>query len=201
MAKAVAKYIRMSPRKLRRVVNVVRGKHATDAKIVLKFMPYAAARVIEKVLISAVANAKNNENLNPDELKISKAFVDGSTTLRRWRAMSRGRGFPILKRTSHVTIEVSPSDENARRTFKDAKFTATQKLMQKHEHKHEHEEEKRTGEKEKKTGQKARTGEPEKRGDGEKQKKTKQKAEKEEAKKIEKEKKTKEKKKKKEDEE
>lgn len=206
MARAIAKYIRMSPRKLRRVINVVRGKHATDAKIVLKFMPYAAARVIEKVLSSAVANAKNNENLNPDELKISKAYVDGSTTLRRWRAMSRGRGFPILKRTSHVTVEVEPSDEKTRRTFKDAKFTSPQKLIHKHEHKHDadkhkHEEEdKKETKAKKKEKEQTRTGEPAKRPalpakrDGEKEKKIEQKAEKELK---EKEKKTKEKKKKK----
>ncbi len=106
MAKAIAKNIRMSPRKLRRVIDVVRGKRTGDAQTVLKFMPYAASRVIEKVLKSAIANAKENENLNPADLKITKAYIDQSTTLKRWRAMSRGRGFPILKRTSHVTIEV-----------------------------------------------------------------------------------------------
>lgn len=106
MTKAIAKFIRMSPRKLRRVVNVIRGKDAISARTVLKFMPYSAAKVVEKVLNSAVANAKENNSLNPDELRIAKAYVDQSTTMRRWRAMSRGRGFPILKRTSHVTIEV-----------------------------------------------------------------------------------------------
>lgn len=106
MTKAIAKFIRMSPRKLRRVVNIIRGKDAISARTVLKFMPYSAAKVVEKVLNSAVANAKENNSLNPDELRIAKACVDQSTTMRRWRAMSRGRGFPILKRTSHVTIEV-----------------------------------------------------------------------------------------------
>lgn len=111
MARAVAKYIRMSPRKVRRVIDLIRGRATKEAKTILKFMPYSAARVVEKVLNSAVANAKENENLNPEELKISKAFVDQSVTLKRWRAMSRGRGFPILKRTSHVTIEVTPGLE------------------------------------------------------------------------------------------
>ena len=92
MAKAVAKFIRMSPRKLRRVVDVIRGKSTNEAQTVLRFMPYAAVKVVEKVLKSAVANAKENEKLDPHELRITKAFVDGSTTLRRWRAMSRGRG-------------------------------------------------------------------------------------------------------------
>src|SRR3989338_6119530 len=100
MVRAQAKYIRMSPRKLRRVINVIRGKDTHEAQIVLKFMPYAAARVVEKVLKSAVSNAKENHSLNPDELRVTKAYVDQSTTLRRWRPMSRGRGYPILKRTS-----------------------------------------------------------------------------------------------------
>ena len=83
MAKAIAKHIRMSPRKLRRVVNEIRGKDTNTAQTILKFMPYAGARVVEKVLKSAVANAKENEKLNPDELRIIKAFVDGSSTLKR----------------------------------------------------------------------------------------------------------------------
>ena len=106
MAKAIAKYIRMSPRKLRRVVNEIRGKDASSAQVILKFMPYAGARVVEKVLKSAIANAKENEKLNLDQLKVSKACVDQSVTMRRWRAMSRGRGYLILKRMSHVTLEV-----------------------------------------------------------------------------------------------
>lgn len=111
MAKAIAKYIRMSPRKLRRVVNVIRGKDVTSAKVLLKFMPYRACEIVTKVLNSAIANAKENEKLSLDELKITKAFVDQAQTLRRWRAMSRGRAYPILKRTSHVTIEVAPDLE------------------------------------------------------------------------------------------
>ena len=136
MAKAVAKFIRMSPRKLRRVINVIRGKDTGEAKTVLKFMPYAAARVIEKVLNSAIANAKQNESLNPDELKISKAFVDQSTTLRRWRAMSRGRGYPILKKTGHVTIEVV--QDSSLSGFGKTKHTKTAHAKPApHEHKHE----------------------------------------------------------------
>ena len=74
MAKAIAKNIRMSPRKLRRVINVVRGKRTSEAQTVLKFMPYAASRVVEKILKSAIANAKENENLNPADLKIYKSI-------------------------------------------------------------------------------------------------------------------------------
>ena len=135
MAKAIAKHIRMSPRKLRRVVNEIRGKNANSATILLKFMPYAAARVVEKVLKSAVSNAKENEKQNPDELKIVKAFVDQSVTLRRWRAMSRGRGFPILKKSSHVTIEVEPDGSLESVSAKDKKSLIGKK--EKHDHRHD----------------------------------------------------------------
>lgn len=111
MARAVLKFVRMSPRKIRRVVDVIRGKSATGAQTMLKFMPYSGARIVEKVLKSAVSNAKENEKLAPEDLKINKAFVDQAVTLKRWRAMSRGRGYPILKRTSHITIEVISAPE------------------------------------------------------------------------------------------
>ena len=147
MTKAIAKFIRMSPRKLRRVVNEIRGKDAHTAQTILKFMPYAAAKVVEKVLKSAVANAKENEKLNPDELRITKAYVDGSSTLRRWRPMSRGRGYPILKRTSHVTVEVAVDEKLVGTTRhtpskKEAKHTHDHKHDHKHEHDHEHDEHK-----------------------------------------------------------
>ena len=134
MSKAIAKHIRMSPRKLRRVVNEIRGKDTNTAQTILKFMPYAGARVVEKVLKSAVANAKENEKLNPDELRITKAFVDQSSTLRRWRPMSRGRGYPILKRTSHVTLEVTV-DEKLTGAIK---HTPPGKEVKHHDHKHAH---------------------------------------------------------------
>lgn len=139
---ATAKFVRMSPRKLRRVINVIRGKNTIQAQNVLRFMPYAAARVIEKVLKSAVANAVNNNHLDSNELKVSKAFVDQSTTLRRWRAMSRGRGYPILKRTSHITLEVE-IDPNAKVEHKFEK-----KIVHKDKHKHKHEQEEKTQKKE-----------------------------------------------------
>ena len=141
MARAIAKYIRMSPRKMRRVVNVIRGKSAQEAKVILKFMPYSAARVVEKVLNSAVANAKENENQNPEDLRIARAYVDQSVTLKRWRAMSRGRGYPILKRTSHVTIEVNPDldliHEKTTQVQKATKQVIKEpKTKEKHVHKH-----------------------------------------------------------------
>lgn len=141
MTKAVAKYIRMSPRKLRRVVNEIRGKDTNSAQTILKFMPYAGARVVEKVLKSAVSNAKENEKLNPDELRITKAFVDQSTTLRRWRPMSRGRGYPILKRTSHVTLEVS-ADESLTGNIRHTPAKKQAKHDHDHDHKHDHDEHK-----------------------------------------------------------
>ncbi len=142
MVRAQAKFIRMSPRKLRRVINVIRGKDTHEAQAVLKFMPYAAARVVEKVLKSAVSNAKENHSLNPDELRITKAYIDQSTTLKRWRAMSRGRGYPIMKRTSHVTIEVDADTTLANRKVSRKPGQKTQKVQthkhDQHAHEHEH---------------------------------------------------------------
>ncbi len=105
-AKAQAKWIRMSPRKLRRIINLVRGKATKEALILLKYLPHAAARQIEKVVKSAISNAVNNYKLNEAELFISEAFVDQGTTLKRWRPRARGRAYPIAKRTSHVTVFV-----------------------------------------------------------------------------------------------
>ena len=139
MARAVAKYVRMSPRKLRRVVNEIRGKDTNSAKVLLKFMPYAAARVVEKVLKSAVANASQNEKLNPEFLKVTKAYVDQSTTLKRWRAMSRGRGFPILKKTSHVTLEVlEDKDIEGLKQFTPKTKPHEHHAGHKHDHDHDH---------------------------------------------------------------
>ncbi|MBI1858020.1 MAG: 50S ribosomal protein L22 [Candidatus Melainabacteria bacterium] len=129
MAKAIAKYIRMSPRKVRRVVDVIRGKDVSTARTILRFMPQAAAKIVQEVLKSAVANAKENANLNPEELKVAKAFVDESPVFKRWRAMSRGRGYQILKRNSHITIEVENIGEGAvRRMPKAAEKAVKEKL-------------------------------------------------------------------------
>lgn len=137
MTKASAKYVRMSPRKLRRVINEVRGKGTNEAQVILKFMPYAAARVVEKVLKSAVANAKENDKLNPDSLKVTKAFVDQANTLKRWRPVSRGRGYSILKRISHVTIEVEEAS-GASKTEERLKSVQTAQKPKKHTHDHSH---------------------------------------------------------------
>ena len=106
-AKAVAKYIRIAPRKVRVVMNLIRGKNVADAFAILKFTPKAGADVIEKVLKSAVANAENNFDTNVDKLYISSAYVDQGPTLKRIHPRSRGQAFSILKRTSHVTVVVA----------------------------------------------------------------------------------------------
>ena len=106
-AKAVAKYVRIAPRKVRVVMNLVRGKSVAEAFAILKFTPKVGADVIEKVLKSAVANAENNFDMNVDKLYISSAYVDQGPTLKRIHPRSRGQAFSILKRTSHVTVVVS----------------------------------------------------------------------------------------------
>ena len=105
-AKAVAKYIRIAPRKVRVVMNLIRGKSVAEAFAILKFTPKAGADVIEKVLKSAVANAENNFDMNVDKLYVSSAYVDQGPTLKRIHPRSRGQAFSILKRTSHVTVIV-----------------------------------------------------------------------------------------------
>ena len=105
-AKAVAKYVRIAPRKVRVVLDLIRGKNVAEAFAILKFTPNAGADVIEKVLKSAVANAENNFDMDVDKLYVSTAFVDQGPTLKRIHPRSRGQAFKILKRTSHVTVIV-----------------------------------------------------------------------------------------------
>jgi large subunit ribosomal protein L22 len=107
--KAVAKYVRMSPRKVRRVLDQIRGKSYRDALIILEFMPYKACEPIIKVLRSAVANAEHNNGLDPANLVISEAFADAGPTLRRFRPRAQGRAYQIRKPTCHITIAVAPA--------------------------------------------------------------------------------------------
>ncbi len=104
--KAVAKYVRVAPRKVRVVMDLIRGKNVADAFAILKFTPKVGAEVIEKVLKSAVANAENNFDMNVDKLYVSSAFVDQGPTLKRIHPRSRGQAFKILKRSSHITVVV-----------------------------------------------------------------------------------------------
>ena len=105
-ARAVARHVRISPMKARRVVNLVRGLPAKEALTVLQFAPQAASEQVYKVLASAIANAENNERLDPDALLVSEAFVDEGPTLKRFRPRAQGRAYRIRKRTCHITIEV-----------------------------------------------------------------------------------------------
>ena len=104
-AKAVAKNVRIAPRKVRVVMNLIRGKKVADAFAILKFTP-KVGEAIEKVLKSAVANAENNFDMNVDNLYVSSCFVDEGPTMKRIHPRSRGQAFKILKRTSHITVAV-----------------------------------------------------------------------------------------------
>ena len=105
-SKAIAKYVRVAPRKVRVVMDLIRGKNIGEALAILKFTPKVGADVIEKVLKSAVANAEHNFDMNVDKLYVASAFVDQGPTLKRIHPRSRGQAFKILKRTSHVTVVV-----------------------------------------------------------------------------------------------
>src|SRR5689334_13996364 len=105
-ARAIARHVHVSPMKARRVVNLVRGLPAKEALTVLQFAPQAASEPIYKVLASAIANAENNERLDPDSLLISEAYVDEGPTLKRFRPRAQGRAYRIRKRTCHITIVV-----------------------------------------------------------------------------------------------
>ena len=102
--RAQAKWVRMSPRKARLVTEHIRGRTVPEARTVLAFTPRAAAREIEKVLRSAVANAEANHNLAGDELVVKAAFVDEGPVMKRWRARARGRAVRIRKPTCHITV-------------------------------------------------------------------------------------------------
>ena len=105
-AKAVARYVRIAPRKARQVIDLIRGKKVDEAMAILRFTPRFAAEVITKVLKSAVANAENNFQLNRNGLIISEAFVDQGPTLKRFHPRAQGRMAMIHKRTSHITVVV-----------------------------------------------------------------------------------------------
>jgi len=105
---SVAKFVRVSPRKARLVADHIRGRTVPEARTILAFTPRAAAREIEKVLRSAIANAESNPNLlwNGDDLAVSAVFVDEGPTIKRFQARARGRVSPIFKRTCHITVRV-----------------------------------------------------------------------------------------------
>ena len=106
-AKAVAKYIRISPRKAAQVADLVRGKSVGEAYAILKFTPNKGAAIIEQVLKSAVANAEHNYNMDVDKLYVSTIFVDQGPSLKRFKPRAMGRADGIMERTSHITVMVS----------------------------------------------------------------------------------------------
>ncbi|MEO6822021.1 MAG: 50S ribosomal protein L22 [Candidatus Nanopelagicales bacterium] len=105
-ARAQARHVRVTPMKARRVIDIIRGLQAVEAQAILHYAPQAASEPVGKVLDSAIANATNNLNLDPDSLFVSEAFVDEGPTLKRFRPRAQGRAYRIRKRTSHITVIV-----------------------------------------------------------------------------------------------
>ena len=103
-AKAVAKYVRMSPIKLKPVADLVRGKDLTEALKILKFTPGKGSVLVEKVVKSAAANAENNHDMNVDKLYVAEVYAHQGPTMKRWRAGAQGRASVILKRSSHIGV-------------------------------------------------------------------------------------------------
>ena len=112
MQEAISKQsdIKMTARKIRRVINLIRGKKASEALRALKFMPYFAARIVEKNLNAAIANAAEKFGATPNDLKISEIFADESSTYRRVRPRAQGRMYKRLKRTAHLTVKVAKGE-------------------------------------------------------------------------------------------
>ena len=110
---AVARQVRISPTKVRRVVDLVRGQDVDDALATLQFAPQAASEPVYKVLASAVANAEHAANLRRGDLYVSQAFVDEGMTMRRIRARAKGSASRILKRASHITVVVEPRSQSS----------------------------------------------------------------------------------------
>jgi large subunit ribosomal protein L22 len=109
-AKAVAKYMRVSSRKMKPIADIVRGKSVSDARAILKFTPNKGAKVFLKVLNSAVANAENNHDMDVESLIVSEIYANQGPTMKRWKAGSMGRANPIKKRSSHVGVVVSEKE-------------------------------------------------------------------------------------------
>lgn len=106
-ARSRQRYIIMSPRKIRRVINQVRGKNVIEASEILQFMPYAAARIVEKNLNAAVANAEQKLNAQPEDLYVSEIFADEGPRYKRFKPRAQGRIYLRMKRTAHLTVTVS----------------------------------------------------------------------------------------------
>jgi large subunit ribosomal protein L22 len=110
-ASARAKFVRISPRKARRVIDLIRGKPAGEARRILSFSGMGAATTVGKVLNSAISNAEQNPGVVPENLVVTRAFVDEGPTLNRWRPRALGRAARVRKRTSHITVVVETVGE------------------------------------------------------------------------------------------
>ena len=105
-AKAIAKYVRISPLKVNFICKEIRGKQVDEALAILKFTPKKGARILEKVLNSAIANAEHNFGLNREDLFVSQAYANNAPVMKRWRPKAKGMAYPLLKRSSHVGVVV-----------------------------------------------------------------------------------------------
>lgn len=105
-ARAITRNVRISPQKARLVADLIRGKQVEEALFILRFMPKKAARILAKTLGSAIANATETQNVDPDTLYVKRTYVDGGTTIKRFTPRAHGRATPIRKRTSHFTVVV-----------------------------------------------------------------------------------------------
>jgi large subunit ribosomal protein L22 len=105
-AKATVRFVRISPPKARRVIDLIRGRHVDEARRILRFSPHSASRTIEKALASAIANAEQDPGIAPQNLVVDRAYVDEGPTLKRWHPRAYGRAARIRKRTSHITVVV-----------------------------------------------------------------------------------------------
>lgn len=110
-AKAIVKYVRLSPRKVRQVVDLIRGKKINEALAILRYVPKRASEVVTKAVKSAAANAENNMQMERDELFVTSCFVDQGPTLKRFQPRAMGRADVIRKRTSHITVMVGDKKE------------------------------------------------------------------------------------------
>jgi large subunit ribosomal protein L22 len=117
-ATAVARFVRVSPTKARRVINLVRGKSVSDALSILRWAPQAASEPVAKVIASAAANAQNNDGLDPATLVVATVYADGGPTAKRIRPRAQGRAFRIRRRTSHITVVVESRPAKDQRSAK-----------------------------------------------------------------------------------
>ena len=107
---AVAKYVRVSPYKVRTVLALIRGKSYQEAKAILEYTTNGSALAVKKVLMSAAANAEHNQQMDRNDLFVAECFADGGQMLKRMQPVSKGRGHAILKRTSHITLAVAEKE-------------------------------------------------------------------------------------------